>query len=83
MKWSIQQLDVFDHMDETKDSLLIEATAGSGKTTTLVQASKLLPTHKSKQFLAFNKSIVEELRGRLPSGLKCSTFHSLGMNFLL
>lgn len=58
---------------------IVEAVAGSGKTTTLIHAAKLHPGAASSIFLAFNKSIAEELRGR---GVNASTFHALSLNAL-
>lgn len=67
----------------TDQNVLISAGPGSGKTTTLIEASKLIPKHKTSLFAAFNKSIVEELTHRLPSTTKCSTLHSIGMRALM
>lgn len=61
---------------ETGDSLVVSAVPGSGKTTTIVEASKLIPEDKSKVFLAFNKSIATELGKKMPDTL-CSTLHSI------
>ena len=54
---------------------IVEAVAGSGKTTTLVKA--LEQTKHSAIFLAFNKSIAEELKRRVPRHVQARTFHSL------
>lgn len=54
---------------------IIEAVAGSGKTTTLVEALKR--TKHAAIFLAFNKSIAEELKRRVPRNVQARTFHSL------
>ncbi|GGJ35777.1 UvrD-helicase domain-containing protein [Deinococcus roseus] len=57
---------------------VVQATAGSGKTTTLEMVARLLPEDISGQYCAFSKAIVEELQGRLPGHLKVNTLHSLG-----
>lgn len=67
---------------QTDTSLIIEAVAGSGKTTTIVKGSQFIPEHLSTLFLAFNKSIVTELQNRLPPNIECKTFHSLGMTII-
>ncbi len=72
------QKAVFDAVDQTNDSLLIEAVAGSGKTTTIVKACNYIPSNDRTCFLAFNKSIQLELQARLPHHIKAMTFHSLG-----
>lgn len=60
---------------EQQSNAIIEAVAGSGKTTTIVQGLEL--THHSAIFLAFNKSIAEELKRRVPCHVQARTFHSL------
>lgn len=63
---------------------VIEAVAGSGKSTTIVNSLKLIPNDKRVLFLAFNKSIVEELKikvGNLPN-VEIKTLHSLGCSAL-
>lgn len=77
---SLEQQTIFSHV-ETKlsTSLLIHASAGSGKTTTIVEAACRMPTSHMQRFLAFNKSIAAELSERLPKTCEASTFHSLGV----
>lgn len=67
------QQDIFDFVENSPHSAIISAVAGSGKTTTIVEAVKRLPG-QDYIFLAFNKSIAEELKSR---GVKASTFHAL------
>lgn len=62
---------------EQKRHLRVEAVAGSGKTTTIVEAAKFIPTQERGIFLAFNKHIAEELGRRLPMHVRASTTHSL------
>lgn len=78
---SKRQQEIFDTWVNEDFNLLIEAVAGSGKTTTLLQ---LLELCKYKTlFLAFNKSIQEEIDAKITSkGLKqgkAMTLHSLGL----
>ena len=77
------QLDIFKCIKETNKNILVRAAAGSGKTTTIVEASKLLPRDSSSIFLAFNRHIKDELSGRLPSNIQCNTIHSLGLTTLI
>lgn len=87
---------------DTAPHLIIEARAGTGKTTTLIEGLKrvkgletsLVPSpqqaavweqmelSKGKAqticFVAFNKSIAEELKLRVPEGCEASTMHSMG-----
>lgn len=73
------QKAVFDFVQTGAGSAIVGAVAGSGKTTTIVQAVKLIPKDQSVLMLAFNKSIAEELNVRinLPN-VEVKTFHSLG-----
>jgi DNA helicase-2/ATP-dependent DNA helicase PcrA len=73
---SPQQKAVFDHIINRRGNLIIEAVAGSGKTTTIVEACKYIHPSERILFLAFNKKIVEELKTRLPKYVDCATFHS-------
>ena len=78
-EWSKYQKAVFEAVRETNDSLLIEAVAGSGKTTTIVEAINHVPQNKSVAFLAFNKSIAQELGRRITApNARCMTLHSAG-----
>lgn len=74
---------VFNWVKEGVGCAMVNAVAGSGKTTTLVQAAEMLPADASKIFLAFNNSIVQELTGRLNGKMECKTIHSVGFNALL
>ena len=73
---SIYQEAVFNFIQNEAGSAVVQAVAGSGKTTTIVQALKLIPQNESILMLAFNKSIAEELSSRVPSHVVVSTFHS-------
>lgn len=83
MQHSPEQLAFFDALTQTQDNLLLEACAGSGKTTTIVDACKRLGTGYSIRFLAFNKDIATELTKRLPFNAEASTFHSAGYRALI
>lgn len=65
---------IYTALRTTSANLQIEAVAGSGKTTTLVQAFSMVPAEDAI-FLAFNSSVADELRNR---GVKAKTLHSLG-----
>ena len=76
------QQAIFDAVANTTDSLVIEAVAGSGKTTTIVEACNLIPRFNSVLFLAFNKNIATELQTRLPAHVQAKTYHSHAFNAL-
>lgn len=71
-KWSPLQQNIFDFVEHGQGNAIVEAVAGSGKTTTIVEALKRV--RGTSIFLAFNKSIAEELKAR---GVNARTFHSL------
>lgn len=75
MEWSDYQKAVFAACaDDNCRAIVVQAVAGSGKTTTIVEAIKHLKG--SVMFFAFNKSIASELQTR---GVPASTMHSFGL----
>ena len=73
------QRAVFEHVERSGANAVVMATAGSGKTTTLVEVARRLPSGSRACFLAFNRSTAAELRARLPSGVHATTIHALGL----
>ena len=79
------QKTVYTYIQMGKGNAVIDAVAGSGKSTTIVNALKLIPADKRVLFLAFNKSIVDELKikiGNLPN-VDIRTLHSLGCKAMM
>lgn len=83
MNPTIEQQAIFDYCATLAQSspdlpnLFIEAGAGCGKTSTIVSAASYFADNpRSVSFLAFNKSIADELGPKLPDGIFASTFHS-------
>lgn len=74
-----EQQKIFKYISKRKENLLIEARAGCGKTTTAIEAMKLLPQDSEITFLAFNKHIAAELKAKLPEHIRCYTLHGMGM----
>lgn len=79
---SVYQQNIFSEYRKSNSNIVISAVAGSGKTTTILELLRFVPHHKRVAFLAFNKSIVEELKDRAPAGIEVSTLHSLGCKAL-
>lgn len=77
------QQAIYNEYNNTSNNLAIEACPGSGKTTTLLELLKRTPEHKSSIFLAFNKSIADELKSKVPSHSSASTLHSIGFKTLI
>lgn len=78
------QQDIFDFVLHGRGNGIIKACAGSGKTKVLVTSMKLLPKKRKCLFIAFNKSIVDELLQKLDGYDNCKayTIHSLGYAML-
>lgn len=73
-----EQEAVYDAVANTTGHVICEAVAGSGKSTTAVQAVGHVPAGKSVGFVAFNKSIANELKDRLGNRATATTLHSHG-----
>lgn len=82
-KPSVYQEAIYDAFLHTDKNIVVSAGPGSGKTTTAIEISKLIPPGKESLFAAFNKSIVEELSKRLPETVACKTLHSIGVTALI
>lgn len=73
-----EQERIFLFTKKRPENLLIKAYAGTGKSTTIAEAVKLLPKDKSIMFLAFNKHIQEDLKTKLPDYVRTYTTYGLG-----
>lgn len=73
------QTAFFSALTETSHNLLVDAKAGSGKTTTIKMGVELLERGISILVCAFNRSIKAELQESLPSYCTVKTCHALGM----
>jgi DNA helicase II / ATP-dependent DNA helicase PcrA len=78
IRWSPFQEAVFNFVEKETGSAVVEAVAGSGKTTTIVEAARRLPFDTEGIFLAFNKAIADELKRRLPASVPALTLNALG-----
>jgi hypothetical protein len=66
----------------TGENLAIEAGAGTGKTSTLVMLSRHAEGAKG-QYLAFNRSLVEESAGKFPEWVRSNTAHSVAFKAIM
>jgi DNA helicase-2/ATP-dependent DNA helicase PcrA len=76
---SPQQTAAVQFVTQSKGNLVLEAVAGAGKTTTLIEMSKVAQGNGA--FCAFNKSIATEIESKIaPFNLpiKVGTLHSFG-----
>lgn len=78
------QKAIYNEIEFGTHNICVNAVAGSGKTTTSVQALSLIPSTAISVFLAFNKAIVEELKTRVKSpNAEIKTLHSAGFQVLM
>lgn len=81
---SSYQLAIFDYIQNEKGNLVIEACAGSGKTSTILKSLLYIPADKQVLLAAFNNDIVQELKKRTKEmpNVTAQTCHSLGLSIL-
>lgn len=66
----------------TGESLVIEAGAGTGKTSTLVMLAGATGPRRRGQYVAFNRALVTDSAGKFPLSVACNTAHSLAFRAL-
>jgi|TARA_R100000479_G_scaffold175390_1_gene126316 superfamily I DNA/RNA helicase len=72
-----EQEDIWNAIENSDAHIFVNASAGTGKTFTIVEGAKRIGNQKAA-FLAFNKSIATELQERLPEDVEAKTFHAFG-----
>lgn len=78
--WSKYQLAVFEDVASGTGHTVVDAVAGSGKTTTIEVAVDYIPRGLRTAFFAFNKDIAKVLTQRLHGKpVEVSTLHSYGL----
>lgn len=82
-KPSTYQEDVFEFIQYGYGNAVISAVAGSGKSSTLIMSLDKIKPEKKVLFLAFNNSIVNELKQKISrENTDIKTLHSLGFSIL-
>ena len=82
--WSPLQKAIFEYVEKGQGHLVVEAVAGSGKTTTLIKCLDFIPQNSKVLLAAFNTDIVNELKKRtfdMPN-VDVKTLHGLGLQFI-
>lgn len=89
---SPQQIAVISFVVDGKGSAIVDAKAGTGKTSTLKMLLLAIPEEKSVTLIAFSKLIARDLNnaiaelraatGRAFRNVRATTFHALGLNTL-
>ncbi len=87
MKPTVQQNAFYEEVEKGKGSIVLEAVAGSGKTTSIMGCLPFTGA-KTVKICAFNKSIAEEINNRLKEAgydfrkASAGTVHSIGFGAL-
>lgn len=76
--WSPYQTDLFSDIANGVGNTQVDALAGSGKTSSIVEGFYHMKSSLKALMVAFNKSIQTELSARAPQAVTVSTLHSLG-----
>lgn len=79
-QWSNYQQDIFTDISSGQGNTQVDALAGTGKTSTIVEGFYYIPRGVSTLMCAFNSSIQKELAARSPEGVEVKTLHSLGLS---
>lgn len=86
MNFTKNQLDIFDFVKSGKGHGIIDAVAGAGKTTTIIESARYVPENTSILFCAFNKAIATEISQRFQKKgmdrVQVKTIHALGYQML-
>ena len=82
--WSPYQLAIYDWIEHEQGHLVVEAAAGSGKSTTLVKCLDFIPEGNKVLLTAFNTDIVNELKKKTKEreNVEVRTLHGLGLLFI-
>ena len=75
-----EQERIFHCIKNRTENILIKAYAGTGKSTTILNAVDLIDKTKSIMYLAFNTHIQAELKLKLPEHVRCYTKYGLGVS---
>ena len=86
MKYTQEQLDIFSFVQHGTGHGIIDAVAGAGKTTTIMESVAYVPKGTRMLFCAFNKSISKEISSRFRkkgmNDVVVKTIHALGYGIL-
>ena len=80
--WSHYQQAIFEWVESGSGHALVQAVAGSGKTTTLKEIVRCIPSKQKVAVLAFNAHMAADLEAKLPKRITVSTIHKMGMYVL-
>lgn len=85
-KPSKYQLAIYDFVEHGIGNAVISASAGSGKTYTIIKSLDYIPEDKKVLIVAFNRDIRQEIKKKVAlaghKNVQVETFHSLGYKIL-
>ncbi len=83
-KWSKYQEEIFSWVEHDQGNLVVEAVAGSGKSTTLIKCLDFISQKDKILLTAFNTDIVNELKKKTSDkeNVEVRTLHGLGLLFI-
>jgi DNA helicase II / ATP-dependent DNA helicase PcrA len=79
---SPQQSEFLRALADDESHILLEARAGSGKSTTCREGAWALPTDQRSVYCCFNAHVAQEFQRDLPSSCQAATMHSLGLRIV-
>lgn len=86
MNFTEEQKEIFQFVKEDKGHGIIDAVAGAGKTTTIMQCARFVEDRGNILFCAFNTSIAREIGRRFHAmgfnDVSVKTIHALGRQIL-
>jgi len=77
-QWSTLQMDIFKDIASGEGHTQVDAYAGTGKTSTIVEGFYHIPAGTKSLMCAFASSIQKELERRAPDSVTVLTTHALG-----
>lgn len=85
IKFSKEQEDIFNFAKNGLDNIIIQAVAGAGKTTTLVECANRIDPSKKVLLLAHNRSTRDTLKERIGKrdNIKVYTLHGLAWRLFI
>lgn len=81
--WSPEQLDIFAFFEHGNGNGVVEARAGTGKTTTILEGVRRARGRAKWPIVcAFNKRIADELKAKVDGAAEVKTLHGIGFSIV-
>lgn len=76
------QTAFFNDVKLGKGNTIVEALAGSGKTTSIIKSLSFIDPKLQTILVAFNKKIANELKEKAPNHVEVKTLHAIGLKYI-